>query len=368
MTCRARLGWVAACLLSVQAPVRAQAEGGAVAPTSAASEHVTTSAARVVVVTPAPSSRWEAWPVAEARIRRELTIAGFELQSALGFATDDATRREELERLASELRAVAAVAVLRSAEGERAELWLVDLPGTNATIRRVDIRERSEVRIAALVGLLAVELLNASLLAASVPPASEMVNTASDLSSAEGSRVATPSVPSVGRLSLRIGVSMLWARGGLDPPMGPMVALGWDATPRLALAVRMFASLAGGEISRDGAHATAQLVGARADARVRLGPTVFGAPSVGVALGAHGVNVRGRAEAPLVERRATTWQLAPMAIVGWRLPFARTAALVLDGGVGWLIPRVRIIFGAQPVARLRSPVVEGTLSLQIGPF
>jgi hypothetical protein len=120
----------------------------------------------VVILTMGQCCKAVSWPEAEEALTNELELVDVPVLKVASRTTDEFDRREELERVASERDAAAAVRLVKSRQGQSAgvELWIVDRVTGKTTYRHLLVDSRYDSAATIDVAVRVVEALRASLL------------------------------------------------------------------------------------------------------------------------------------------------------------------------------------------------------------
>lgn len=316
----------------------------------------------VVVVRMCDAFETECWREAEKRVEAELLAAGFAVATRSGEAAQEAARRAELDAAAEHHGAVAALRIVRAAEGGGVSLWIVDRVTGKTSYRQVAAADLEGPEAAELVALRTVELLHASFLELSAPheprgsePPPPVVEDFVER------RNAPPGAP---LFLARVGFLVAGAPGGLGAVAGPTVGMSWGFHEYLRLDTDLWGTAVHARVSGEAGTARAGLAAGQLHFMVRPVPGGRVSPAFGVgggfllgwAWGQAAPGFRSASEAVVVGMPSASVQLAV------RL----TRRLRLFGGakVGVAIPEVEVRLGGAGAGRTGRPLIDGALGLE----
>lgn len=296
-------------------------------------------------------------PAALARLRAELTAAGFELQVAQPPRWPPS--RDEIVEIARREGAVAALAVIP--RGTEVEIWLVDRVTGKTVVRELVSDRGAPSDDADLVAICAVEMLRATLMEIALPHPSR------------GEIAPSPAVralvrPDRSRFAVRIASAVGFGGPGA---LGPVEQIGLcligAVRPRLRLGLDGFIPLIDATVTGPEGRAEVGLwllgafvEGSLTDPSARVDVIVGGGAWFSV------LSMTGGAVAPYVARSVQVKTLATHLDLGARARLARRVALVvrLSGAVA--TPEAAVRFAGRNVASWGRPFALGALLLEVG--
>ena len=267
--------------------------------------------------------------------------------------------RRELEELAREHGAGAAISIVPSARG--AEVWIVDRITGKVVLREVVTREEDD-ESGALVALRAVELLRASLLEVSAAHPSRGEVEADEVIE----RLEEPPLPAPGPMSLGLGIGLTGAPGAPGP--SAHVLLTMSARLHRWVEVRLAVWSPTWPTVISAAEGESDLWVGLLGLSVRVPLLERGAPvqphvglsAVGALLVAHGRAVRtGTAQ------NDKTLTVAPAIEVGARVPVASRLALAVNAFAAVTSNRIVIRFAEREVTTWGRPLLAASLALEL---
>jgi hypothetical protein len=290
-----------------------------------------------------------------ARVRGELTAAGFEISTSAQEPSLDV--RRALETVGRELDPIAAFAIVRAPSGDTAEIWVCDRMAGKSVIQSVRLDAPGappEPPPSAVLAVQAVELLKASL--AQYWLASERRSAALP-APPDGGAAPPPAPPAhvTAGLGLAAAVGVLDNVGAVGPIWQPILRASYGGEG--GWAGRLTVAGLGGDAALRGPEGSAQirqtfgvaeiLRGFRAGGRVQpvaaLGAGVYRARVVGSGAGAY-------------EGVATdSWSALVVAGAGAVIPIGSRVAFVADAQVGLAWPENLIRFDYVEVGRVGRP-------------
>ena len=315
----------------------------------------------VVVVRMCDAFEAECWREAEKRVEAELLAAGFAVATRSGEAGEEGARREELDAAARHHGAVAALRIVRAAQGGGVSLWIVDRVTGKTSYREVAAADLEGPEAAELVALRTVELLHASFLELEAPhePRGDAPPTPAVEQFVE--RRGAPGAP---LFLARVGFLVAGAPGGLGAVAGPTLGMSWGFHEYLRLDTDLWGTAVHARVSGEAGTARAGLAAGQLHLMVRPVPGGRVSPAFGVgggfllgwAWGRAAPGFRSASEAVVVGLPSASVQLAV------RL----TRRLRLFGGakVGVAIPEVEVRLGGAAAGRTGRPLVDGALGLE----
>jgi hypothetical protein len=328
-------------------------------------------AATVAMVRPAkPSSS-----VAEilSRLQGELLSVGIEVE-LLGRAevrglsmTDPRARLAVLEKLVADRELDAVIDVVGDGVPVAVDVWLVDRSTRKLAVGRVDAEpgtENSSERLA----IRALEVLRSRFLefdlAARQRPSQVPAPAATVRLSSDG---GNPATASDGRLSLEVGAAALTSLDGVGAALLPVLRLGWDVRPWLAL-----------QATAAGLGSRPTVATAAGNARVAQQYGVVGGcyrfrsaqaerpvfwPFVNLAAGVLRTSLAGQADSPRQGHAMDQWSFLLDGSVGAGASLSRRYYLTLAAHVHVAAPYVAVHFVDEVVATSGRPNLLLTLTL-----
>ncbi len=291
-----------------------------------------------------------------ARLRAELTVAGFDLR--LAQPPHWPPTRGEIEQLARAQGAAAALALIPHAPKGVTEIWVVDRV-TDKTLLRVFAPTDGQGDQADLLAISAVETLRAALMEINLPhPARGEI----PASAAARALVMTERNRFAARAAAAVGYS-----GG---PLGPAAALGLAVTgalrPWLRLGVDGALPVVDGEVTGPEGRAAVRLWLAGAFAEASLtNPMARADLSVAAGLWVAALQMRGVAAAPYLGRTAAVTTLAPHVDVAARLRLARRLAVGARLSAAVAAPEAIVRLAGRDAAHWGRPFVLGALVFEV---
>jgi hypothetical protein len=301
------------------------------------------------------------WPAAEERAVAELTAEGFKVVGVESSVPD-------LPLLASEHGALAAV-MLRRESGRnevatRLTLTVFDRVTMKTVDRSLDAAEERGSWTSQQAGILAVELLYASLLEIQatsaphgdieVPPSIEsaVVQKLVRPASEEGEPV---------RFGVRVGATAGFS-GDVPPLIGPELSVFVYPTAFIGAGITLAVTQALGtvEASSGDSDVIASVAVGYLSHRLALTEALMAEGRLGA--GMLGIRARGRAYDGYAARTDTGLIPLAMASLGLGAFFTETMALRLDASLSWTVKEVVLDFAGEEQHGLGQPLVLGTLS------
>jgi hypothetical protein len=326
---------------------------------------------RIVVVEDGDRTTREA----TARLRAELTAAGFEVQSRSARA-DRARDDVEQDGASAQGDGVASVRLVRDPSTHATELWVSDRLTGKTLVRRVSADPERAPRIVALRG---VELLRASLLELASPPHDDAPPETPAMTKPPPPEVArlvaptpvgaeAPAVPArsrawMERAAVDAGVAMLASTDHLGPAAAPSVGA-WLALPAcFALRLRLVGPAFQSGLSNAAGTAVVSQELASVDLAWIAPVRGVVAPFVALGGGPYHLHVQGTATAPYKSASDDVWAALGAAGVGAALRLAPAVSIALEGRALALAPRPAVTLGGERVATAGGPSLLGSASL-----
>jgi hypothetical protein len=320
----------------------------------------------VVVVSMSECCEAESWPAAEENLRSELLLLDVGVEVASGRAVAEGERRLELERLAREHDAIAALRIIRPGRDTSGgvEIWIADRLTGKTTYRWVETGAGQGAEAATIVAVRAVEALRASMVELRIvgrgpapvqpPPEAEAIVDAVEI---EG-EPSTAAVFGVGGGGVVAG-----GPGGSGVRGGFRLTGLW--TPVSVLAIELEGAILplGAEIEQGGARTELDCAALRGWVLWQILNRGVVRPAIGLGGGVWFGWVRGLEGAG--RRTRSDHTAVGYAGATGRLLLAFSSHLGIAGGVqvGLLSPELRVLHGEEVAARLGRPVLEGFLVL-----
>jgi hypothetical protein len=303
-------------------------------------------AQRIVLLRPRSSD--PAIMSAFAHLQGELAVHDFEV--VLVDTSNDAAGPDDLERVAEQEDAVAAVSLLRSKDAASADIWISDRVTGKTSRRTITTPPRPEGP--SVLAVRAVDLLRASLreFGSAPAPPSDIVGAAPSRAPARVLDWAAPAPAAAPRFTLEAGVAAQAALSGFRSAFGPSIAAGYDPSRRIALRLVFQGPLWGARHVAENASVTMLQEQIMAEVRWRFwSGEMLSCAALG-AVGVHHLAVQGDATAPYEPRSDAAWTALAAVGLGAEWRFARAAALSLRARSLALAPRPVINVGADHVA------------------
>lgn len=318
----------------------------------------------VVIVSMSECCAAESWPAAEDDLRSELVLLDLGVEITAGQATAEGERRQELERLARERDAIAALRIIRPGPDASGgvEIWIADRLTGKTTFRRVEVAAEQGADAATIVAVRAVEALRSSMIELRIvgrdpPPVAPPKQVEALVGEVE---VAGQPAGAVG-LGLAGGGVVAGGPGGAGVRGGFRLAGLWSPVSVLAVEVEGVILPFGEEIARGGARTELDCAALRGWALWQILEQGVVRPAVGLGGGVwfgwvRGLDGGGR---PTRSDDAAVGYAGATARV--RLAFSDNLGIAGGIQVGLLAPELRVLHGEEVAARLGRPVIEGFL-------
>jgi hypothetical protein len=318
---------------------------------------------RVVLLRPAITD--DVTADAQARVRGELTAAGFEVSVLPQDPALDV--RTALETVGRELDPIAAFAIVRTAAGDTAEIWVCDRMAGKSVIQSVRLDAPAapgEPSRSVVLAVQAVELLKASL--AQYWLASERRGAARPPDADGGTTPpAAPAAHVTAGLSLEAAVAVLDSVGAVGPVWQPILRASYGGAGGWA-----------GRITVAGLGGDAELRASEGSAHIRQ---MFGVvelvrgfragkwiqPVASLGAGAYRVRVAGAGAASYEGLLTESWSALAVAGVGVVVPIGSHVAFVADGQVGLAWPENLIRLNYVEVGRMGRPSLLASAGLLV---
>jgi hypothetical protein len=312
------------------------------------------SAQRIVLLRPRTAD--PALLQAFGRLKGELMTYDFEV-IVLDAGDVDPTALQ-LARAAEQARAVAGISLVRSEGLATADVWISDRVTGKTTTRTIATARNREA--SSVLAVRAVDLLRTSLrefpAGAGPPP---------DIVGANPER-APPHVrewaagkPTRQRWSVDAGLVLESTLSRLGSMYGPSIALGYEPSERLGLALGFQGPLSGAHFSSDGASVSLRNEQLYAEVRYRFARSSRWSAEATGAAGVHRLEAEGTARPPYAGRSDSALTALAAAGLDFQLNLTRSAALLVFGRATLLAPR--------PVVRMAGAEIPyGTVGAQAG--
>jgi hypothetical protein len=305
-----------------------------------------------------------AYPEAEQALVEELSLLKIPVTRVLGRATDESAQHLELETLARQHKAAAAIRLSRPDSAGRADaaLWITDQVTQKTVYRRIQVDKGSNLPHAMITAIRTVETLRASLLefryedtAKKKPPVSEEIE-----------KIAyTPKKPKHYLLGLGLAGGLAVSPGGMGE-RGAFSFAGMVQPLRgLDLAVSLNWSPFGQTLETERARSDVDYLLLRGWAVYRFFNDKPAQPAVGAAGGVYFGRAEGRAPTgqPLKNAKTRVAYLGGSARV---YAFAgERVSLFLDTTVGALMPKAEVVHGTTSAADFGHPLFEVQFGLEL---
>jgi hypothetical protein len=291
-------------------------------------------AQRIVLLRPRASD--PALSAAFAHLTGELTVHHFEV---VVLDTSDDAAPDELEQVAEQHQAVAAIALLRSRDAASADIWISDRITGKTTRRTVTTAPRPEAPN--VLAVRAVELLRASLreFGAAPRPPPDIVGASPARAPERTLDWASEPVQAFPRFAVEAGMVVQLPSARFSAAYGPALALGYDPLPRLALRVLFQGPLRRSRHVAERAAVSLVQQQLMAEVRYRFWSHQELSCLLLVDLGAQHLAVQGQASRPYVAESDTAWTALVGAGLALEWQFVRAAALSLRSRSLMLAPR-----------------------------
>lgn len=313
------------------------------------------SGAKVVIVRPLDQVAVEA----VARIEGELSAAGFE--TSVLVRKGDADPRTEVERVARENGADAALSIFDTAESRTAEVWIADRLTGKTVVQHIEV-SGGDARASAALAVQIVELLRASLLellfrrkddpAPSVhPPSAEVTKWV---------QAGLPEQPPP--VALEAGAAVLHSFSGIGPNLAAVVRASHRFTVPVGARVSLLVPLTRAHVATPaGSGALSQTValGEIVGAFRSRGPV---RPTAIVGAGVYRADLQGSGVAPYIGKSQGSWGAAANLGLGVELRLGRQVGLAAEAQAAFMFPYPIIHVAGVEVAHAGRPSIVGTLT------
>lgn len=305
-----------------------------------------------------------AYPEAEQALVDELALLDIPVTRVLGRATDEAAQRLELETLAKQHKAAAAIRLTRPSSAGRADatLWITDQVTQKTVYRQLHVDKDAEAPHAMITAIRTVETLRASLLEFRYehaekpkPPVSAQIE----------KMVYPPAKRPHYWLAVGLGGGLAVSPGGMGQRGAFDVAVSVQPLGGLDLAVSLNWSPVGQSLETERARSDVDYLLMRAWAVYRFLEGRLVRPAVGVASGVYFGWAEGRAPTgePLKTAKTRVAYVGGCARV-----YAFTnewVSLFLGTTVGALLPEAAVVHGSATAAEFGQPLIEARLGLEL---
>lgn len=322
------------------------------------------SASRVVIASLHGSFAEIAWPAAEERLVLELSMRGFGVERVVARGANEVERRRELERLATERQAVAAVCISLGVTDHSTELWVFDRVTGKTSYRRLAPTLVRSTESASTAALRAVELLYASLLESRLAHESRGALVApGDVDKALDRML--PANPESRAFSVGLGLFALRLSSRMARFVGPQLQGAFRLNDNFELALGGFASALGEEIQRPQATTDLSVAGLRLSGAWTPVPAATVSWWLGAEIGFLAIATSGHTALSMRAERESEFTAMPGLAVGavWHLSPALQLQSALHGAMP--VPRSRVYVEEIPVARLASVAWAADVALQV---
>jgi hypothetical protein len=287
------------------------------------------------------------------RLVAELQLHHFETQFVAADAEDDPA--SALDRAADASNAVASIAFLTHADTAAVEVRFVDGVSGETTLRRVEVGRTHDA--ASVLAIRAVDLLRVNL--PGFEPEERPTTTAPSREPWRAPEPAREVAVVEQRLRLRVEALALFDGPRFGLAYGPALGVHYVTGP-FEIGLMLAGPLAGADIDtvRGSATVTQELVWL--DARFRLVKTRDFSLTLGAGAGAHFLQARGQANAPLLSRDDDLYGAFGAAGLHEELALSRTFALTASVRALVLVPPLGVAVATER-AELGTPLVAASV-------
>jgi hypothetical protein len=281
------------------------------------------------------------------RLRAELALAGFELRLAEGTGWPPA--RDEMERLARDRSAVAALALIPRDDGAATEIWVVDRVTGKTVVRVFTAARPSHGDEPELLAVSVVETLRATMMEINLPgPAAGEV--------APPPAVRALVAPERRRVAVRLGGGIGYNREGAHTAWQLSLALTVALSPRLRVGLDGALPLTSADVTGPEGHADVRLWLAGPFLEVSLtDPTSRADLSLGAGVWGALLRMRGDADLPYTGVEADVTTVMPHADIGLRWRVGRRLGIGGAFTLAAATPEAVVRFSGRDAARWGRP-------------
>lgn len=322
---------------------------------------------KVILVTAPDTNSPTAWPEAEDAVRQELLLMNLSVDTVVSQIPLNSEKQGELQRIAKEQNAAAAIRLVRSAETDKAgvDLWIVDRVTGKTTYRQLEVKSRYDAGATIDVAVRTAEALRASLLELRMVDHQPVKNVVSPLMS---QIVAQTRVHRETKLfAIGFGGSVDYSPGGSKVRGAFEAAALVQPISGLDIELNVSISPLGVELTTDQefSSSTFNFTLIRLMAFYRFFRDQMFQPAVGIAGGALVGWVEGHdAAGQLLLQDTEVLGYLGGAARGY-LFFNRSLAIVMGILVGVTLPELELAHAQYTAATFGRPLIEGMLSIQI---
>jgi len=294
------------------------------------------------------------------RVQGELVADGFEVDSreaAPGASSEAAMNQAEVNSTWT------TVGLFLSADGNDAELWVVDRLTNKTVVRRVATRGDSERPSSEALAISTVELLRASLLELTVER-NALASRASRPAVQHASEwAARPLMSPAPRWGIEIGAAAIWNPTQIDAAFESVARGRFAATPALQLRLSFMGLGTRPRVRGTGGSALVQEWSGLAEGLFTPFSKWVARPYLTLGVGTLHTSVDGDAAWPYRAVQTSQWAFAGDAGLGvaWRL--APRLELSFEGHTLWATPEPIVRFVDQDGPHVGRPTVAGSLTL-----
>jgi hypothetical protein len=294
--------------------------------------------------------------VAMVRVQGELVADGFDVVTVDAAAPTSARAMNQ----AGDPMSIT-VGLFMSADGNSAELWVVDRLTNKTLIRPVSEVDSSHRLTPNLLALKAVELVRASLLELTIARSTQAPTRASVVRASNWAAQSPP--PRSPIWAVESGGAVLWNPSQLEPTLQLALRARLRLTPRTQLRVSFIGLGTRAPVHRESGSATVAEWQSTAEAVFLPWRESAVSPVISLGLGVLHTSVKATANAPYQGRARASLALSPDLGTGLVFMFSSRLALTTEAHVFMAFPKPIVSFAGQDVVRVADPGLAGVVTL-----